>query len=69
MKNLLSNLFTRKQDLAQTTEHVQINQPSLDMAAFSRWCAELGVSSRVSKNREFVVQMGEKQKIVQLHQF
>lgn len=69
MKNLLSTLFKRKQHTAPATEHIQINQPSLDMKAFSRWCVELGVSSRVSKNREFVVQMGEKQKIVQLHQF
>ena len=69
MKNLLSNLFKRKQDDVSVVEHVTSNQPNLDMAAFSRWCKELGVSSRVSKNSEFVVRMGEKQKIVQLHQF
>ena len=60
-------MFNRKQDVVQTTEHVQVNQPPLDMAAFSRWCAELGVSSRVNKETEFVVRMGEKKKIVQLH--
>lgn len=68
MKNLF-NLFTRKQNPAPIVEHVTLNQPSFDMKAFASWCKELGVSSRVSKNQEFVVRMGQKEKIVQLHKF
>lgn len=70
MKNLLSNLFTRKQDSPPAIEHVTLNQPpSFDMKAFVSWCKELGVSTRVSKNQEVVVRMGQKEKIVQLHKF
>lgn len=69
MKQLFLSLFGHKEDNTPVVQHVQTNKKPLDMEAFSSWCKELGVSSRVSKNTEFVVRMGQKQKIVQLNTF
>lgn len=48
--------------------HIVRRHTDIDMEAFSKWCQELGVTSR-ARSSEFTVLIGNHEKIVSLDRF